>query len=130
MQRLTAQPLYAQLLAELPNYNAAVDLHLLLHDMVGQQVSLRAAQTKASDAQGVLLKHAVAGEYTGWPTMVQVGCRGPRSSSSVGGRALIHLFGARVWDFDSKPHRQQQLSGLAASATNILQKLACNVSWE
>jgi hypothetical protein len=65
MQRLTAQPLYAQLLAELPNYSAAVGLHLLLHDMVAQQVPLRAACTKASDAQDVLLKQAVAGEYTG-----------------------------------------------------------------
>jgi hypothetical protein len=81
LQRLAAQPQYAELLAELPNYRAAVDLHLLLHDMVGQQVPLRAAPTKVSDAQGVLLKQAVAGEYTGWPSMVQVrGRQHPRLS--------------------------------------------------
>jgi hypothetical protein len=75
LSRLTAQPKFSQQLKQLPNYSAAVGLHLLLHDMVGQQVPLRAARTKSSDAQGVLLKQAVAGEVKGWPLMVQVGCR-------------------------------------------------------
>uniref|UniRef100_A0A383WEL1 Red chlorophyll catabolite reductase n=1 Tax=Tetradesmus obliquus TaxID=3088 RepID=A0A383WEL1_TETOB len=71
LARLTAQPKFAQQFKQLPNYRAAVDLHLMLHDMLARQVPLRPAPTKVSDAQGVLLLHAAAGELKGWPLMVQ-----------------------------------------------------------
>jgi hypothetical protein len=82
LSRLKAQPKFSQQLKQLPNYNETVGLHLLLHDMVGQQVPLRAARTKVSDAHGVLLKQAVAGELSGWPLMVQVRCRASKRCST------------------------------------------------
>jgi hypothetical protein len=82
LARLTAQPKFVQQFKQLPNYRATVDLHLMLHDMVGQQAPLRPAPTKVSDAQGVLLLQAAAGELKGWPLMVQVGYRDSKPVSA------------------------------------------------
>jgi hypothetical protein len=89
LSRLTAQPKFSQQLKQLPKYNEAVGLHLMLHDLVEQQVPLRAARTKVSDGQGVLLKQAVAGELKGWPLMVQVGCRASKRCSTPQARTAI-----------------------------------------
>jgi hypothetical protein len=93
LARLTAQPKFSQQFKQLPNYRAAVDLHLMLHDMLGQQLPLRAAPTKVSDAQGVLLLTAAAGELKGWPLMVQVSSSS--SSSHCGGLDCVCM--CRLW---------------------------------
>lgn len=84
LARLTAQPKFAQQFKQLPNYRAAVDLHLMLHDMLDRQLPLRPAPTKVSDAQGVLLLQAAAGELKGWPLMVQVGCQDRMHHAAAG----------------------------------------------
>ncbi|KAF6260164.1 hypothetical protein COO60DRAFT_1700492 [Scenedesmus sp. NREL 46B-D3] len=92
LTRLQAHPKFSQQFKQLPNYRAALDLHLMLHDMVGRQAPLRRAPTTVSDAQGVLLRHAVAGELKGWPLMVQPGFVYSKSSVFTADHSLTpHL---------------------------------------